>query len=119
MPDPSIVIDVEMLKALRVKAAFRRLLNTEDGKTVMSELSRLYDKQPCFAKSTIIREGAGGRHYISEVKYDPYYAAIRDGQRQVFLFLEQQADNGPEFEDEPKKPETTQVKSTPRPRKKK
>jgi len=60
----------------RLNNAYRRTFGTEDGKTVLQNLRAYFRMgRPAFERSL---------HH----PYDPLAAALRDGQREVILFIE-------------------------------
>jgi hypothetical protein len=66
-------------KSQRIGNAFRRLFATEDGKLVLDHIRETFGlHMPAFIPQE------RGRH----CEYDPIHAAIRDGQRQVWLHIE-------------------------------
>jgi hypothetical protein len=65
-------------KSQRIGNAFRRLFATEDGKIVLDHIRETFGlHMPAFIPQE------RGRH----CEYDPIHAAIRDGQRQVWLHI--------------------------------
>jgi hypothetical protein len=65
-------------QAQRIGNAYRRLFGTEDGKLVLDHIRETFGlHMPAFIPQE------RGRH----CEYDPIHAAIRDGQRQVWLHI--------------------------------
>ena len=65
-------------EAQRLVNAYRRLFGSEEGKLVLEDLKARFGTQ----MPTFIPKGDGG--------FDPLWAAIRDGQRQVVIHIEHQ-----------------------------
>ena len=70
--------ELERQKELqRITNAYHRVFNTEDGKTVLANMKAYFRMtRPAFERG------------LSHHAYDPIAAALRDGQREVILFIE-------------------------------
>jgi len=63
-------------KAQRVTNAYHRVFQSEDGKIILDHLHNYFrTNRPAFQRSM-------------HNAYDPLHAAMRDGQREVILFIE-------------------------------
>lgn len=61
----------------RITNAYHRLFNSEDGKAVLKNLRAYFRMdRPAFERG------------LGHAQYDPLAAALRDGQREVLLFIE-------------------------------
>lgn len=70
--------ELERQKELqRITNSYHRTFSTEDGKAVLSNLKAYFRMtRPAFERG------------LSNHSYDPIAAALRDGQREVILFIE-------------------------------
>lgn len=68
-------------KMQRIVNAYHRVFNSEDGKIVMEDLAQAFGvHHPAFLQ---VGTTAGGK-----IEYDDTYGKIRDGQRSVYLHIE-------------------------------
>ena len=64
----------------RVVNAYHRAFQNQDGNVVLADLEAAFGiNLPCFLS---VGTRPGG-----QIAYDPLYAAVRDGQRQVYLHI--------------------------------
>lgn len=70
--------ELERQKELqRITNAYHRTFSTEDGKTVLANMKAYFRMtRPAFERG------------LANHSYDPIAAALRDGQREVILFIE-------------------------------
>lgn len=80
-------------KAQRIVNAYHRVFGSADGKLIMEDIKAAFGVDfPAFIPQE------RGRH----MEFDPYHAAIRDGQRQVFLHVMARLSAPAAGDDEPK-----------------
>lgn len=106
------------LRQIQLQQDYAQCFGTEAGKRVLEDLQKRYTLQPAF--KPIVVQGENGN--ASELKYCPYYAAMRDGGRQVVLEIEANAEIGklagkddisPEERQKLDKPRTRKAKTKP------
>ena len=79
----------------RLNTAYQRTFSTEDGKTVLQNLRAYFRMaRPAFERSL---------HH----PYDPLAAALRDGQREVILFIEHKLAQPVQADGDIEQPKTT------------
>ena len=91
--------DIERQRAIqRITNAYHRVFGSEDGKTVLDNLRNYFRTQrPAFERSL--------NH-----SFDPIAGAIRDGQREVVLFIEHKLSLPVIADDNIDKPQTSVIK---------
>lgn len=83
----------------RITRAFQRLFASEDGKTVLAYIKSYFRADnPAFDRPPM------GQHY------DPIAAALRDGSREVILFIERKIAEPVKADGDIKKPKTKTIR---------
>jgi|GEM_PF-1071491 len=86
-------------RAQRVINAYRALFASEDGKLVLEDLREKFGTE----MPTFIPKADGG--------FDPLWAAVRDGQRQVLIHIEYQRSLPAKGDGNVEEPQTKVIKS--------
>jgi len=89
--------ELERQKELhRITNSYRRTFGTEDGQAVLSNLKAYFRMtRPAFERG------------LSNHAYDPIAAALRDGQREVLLFIEHKLSQPVVADGDVEQPKTT------------
>ena len=80
----------------RITNAYHRVFGTEDGKTVLANLKAYFRmNRPAFERT------------LANHHYDPIAAALRDGQREVILFIDHKLSQPVQADGDIEQPKTT------------